>query len=114
MEKKIGYLVSTIEKLNKSRNDIADVIQGLVDDVITDLMKGVDSVKLKMVAGVVYDDDTICYVHTIYVDKDRNNTICVKGSYGALSKDVDVDCGFEEIDLDGKVAILNALNYTLK
>ena len=105
-------MINYLETLNKSRNDLADVIREMVANEIEHLMDGVDEIRLTTTAGVVYDNSSICYVHTVYTDKDRNDTICVKGSFG-LMRDVDVDCGLEEIDLDGQVAVVNSLYNTI-
>lgn len=49
-----------------------------------------------------------CFIHEVYIDPETD-TIKVIGSYEILLDNEDVDCPLSDIDIDGKIAILQSM-----
>ena len=112
-------ILDKIKDLNQARKVLEEEIEERINDAIRDR---VTKLGYQDNDGVIsYDIPTHvatevtpknhsnhCFIHEVYIDPETD-TIKVIGSYEILLDDEDVDCPLSDIDIDGKIAILQSM-----
>lgn len=104
-------LLTKIVGLNNSAHNILFIVKDMVVREVKEILNERGQFfefSSSFFPQVVSGGDTICYVHRIFWD-DETKTINVVASFDNMVRDKDVECQWDEIDLDGQISILKEL-----